>query len=375
MAKIIVTGGHLIYEGKTGRGGHIMYVLQWLEGLRRLGHEVLYFEEVTGGPDAVRLFTGVMEQWWSPSLVSLVNASGEAAYGLNAKEVEQFGHQAAGVISLSATYKAEPLSCIAHVHPRILIEQDPGFTHIWAEQSNPDDIFGRHDIYFTVGCNIGTPYSAVPTCGIKWNPVWNPVVLDWWNPAEPVLHPRFTTVASWWVHEYQGFNGKMWGPKAAQMRAFINLPQVVDVKMEIALDTSPDDPEIGQLKQHNWHIESPQTATYDAQTYQKYVTGSLGEFSCVKGLYAGTQCGWFSDRSACYIAAGRPVVMQDTGFQTLLPAGKGLFAVKSVEEAAEAIRMITSDYTLHSVAARKIAEEHLDSNKVISKILDLAGIK
>jgi hypothetical protein len=374
MAKIIVTNGDLLYEGKTGRGGHIMYILQWLEGLRRLGHEVLYLEELVGGTAAIQLFADVMEHWWKPSLSALVYPSGEAAYGLNANEVEKFGRDAAALISLSATYKAEATHCIAHVHPRILIEQDPGFTHIWANESSPDDIFGCHDIYFTVGGNVGTQHCTVPTCGIEWHPIWNPVVLNWWNPDFPVLQNRFTTVASWWVHEYQNFEGKMWGPKAEQMQRFINLPSLVNVEMEIALDTSPDDPEINHLKHNGWRIESPQVATLNAKTYQTYVNGSLGEFTCAKGIYAGTKCGWFSDRSACYLAAGRPVVVQDTGFRNLLPVGEGLFAVNSVEEAAEAIRMITYDYHRHAKAARKIAAEHFDSDKIIKKMLDCAGI-
>ena len=108
--------------------------------------------------------------------------------------------------------------------------------------------------------------------------------------------------------------------------------------------------------------------------YRDYITGSAGEFTCVKGVYAGTRCGWFSDRSACYLAAGRPVVMQATGFEDLLPTGRGLFAVNNAEEAAEAIKAIRADYHAHSAAARRIAEEHFDSGRIATRVLEEAGI-
>ena len=183
-----------------------------------------------------------------------------------------------------------------------------------------------------------------------------------------------TTVAGWWVNEYQEFDGKVYGPKAEEIRKFIELPKLVGEPVEIALDTSPDDPEIPYLKEKGWHLVSPTIATADASAYKKYVHESFGEFSCAKGLYAGTNGGWFSDRSACYLAAGRPVVVQATGFDDVLPTGKGLFSVKNVEEAAEAIKAIRLDYKIHSKAARTIAMEYFDSNKVLSNLMKTIGL-
>jgi hypothetical protein len=127
------------------------------------------------------------------------------------------------------------------------------------------------------------------------------------------------------------------------------------------------------LQEHGWHIESPEVVSTPA-LYRNYVEGSLGEFSCAKGGYVGTRCGWFSDRSACYLAAGRPVILQATGFDELLPTGRGLFSVKTVEEGMEALRAIRRDYPSHSAAAREIAHEHFDSNKVVRRVLSDAGI-
>lgn len=374
MAKLIIKGGSLVWEGTPGRGGHIMYILQWLEGLRRLGHEVLYYDKADGRAESMRLFADIMERWWNPSLSAAVLPSGQAAYGLNAKEVEQFGRNAAAVISLGCTYEAEPEPWLAEIHPRVLIEQDPGFSHVWASTSSPADIFGRHDVYFTVGANVGTPRCSVPTFGIEWQPIWNPVVLDWWNPGHPITRDRFTTVAGWWGNVYQEFEGQLWGPKAEQIRKFVTLPQLVGEPLEIALEIAPDDPEIPYLESHGWRVESPQLVISDPTAYRDYLHGSIGEFSCVKGLYVGTKCGWFSDRSACYLAAGRPVVLQATGFADVLPTGEGLFSVSTVEEAADAIRAIRGEYGRHAAAARNLAVEHFDSQRVLSYLLKYIGL-
>src|SRR5262249_38177037 len=125
---------------------------------------------------------------------------------------------------------------------------------------------------------------------------------------------------------------------------------------------------------HGWHIENPKVVSTPAG-YRSYIESSLGEFSCAKGGYVGTCCGWFSDRSVCYLAAGRPVILQSTGFEDLLPTGKGLFAVRTVEEAAEAVKVVRRDYASHSAAARAIAQEHFDSDRLLRRLLAEAGIR
>jgi hypothetical protein len=375
MAKIILKGGNLVWEGKPGRGGHIMYVLQWLEGLRRLGHEVLYYDKGDGKEQAIHLFASIMKQWWHASLCALVHPSGKSLYGLEISEIQKFGQQAVAIISLGCTFEPDPEPWLKNVHPRILIEQDPGFSHTWACKASPGEIFGVHDIYFTVGPLLGTADCSLPTFGINWLPLWNPVIIDWWNPAHPITRKYFTTVAGWWGNEYNEFEGKMWGPKAEQIKHFISLPALIGNKVGIALESTPNDPEITVLQNHGWLIEQPQMVIADSVAYSNYISSSEGEFSCAKGLYVGTKCGWFSDRSSCYLAAGRPVVVQDTGFQKLLPTGNGLFAVNSVEEAAEAIRSIKKDYTHHAKSAREIALEHFDSTRILSKMLEIVGIR
>jgi hypothetical protein len=379
MAKLIVKGGDLVWAGTPGRGGHIMFILQWLEGLRRLGHEVLYYDRADGSVESTRLFAATIERWWEPTLSAAVLPSGDAAYGLSAKEVERFGRNAAAVISLGCTFRTEPEPWLAKVHPRVLIELDPGFAHVWASSRSSTEIFGSHDIYFTVGANVGTPRCPLPTFGIEWRPIWNPVIIDWWDPKRPTTLDRFTTVAGWWNNAGHEFEGQIWGPKAEEFRKFVTLPKLVGEPLEIALEIDDGDPkdvnsEMTYLENHGWKVESPRLVVPDPVGYCDYLHASAGEFSCAKRLYVGTRCGWFSDRSECYLAAGRPVVVQVTGFADVLPTGEGLFSVSTVDEAAEAIYAITSRYEHHAAAARDLAIEHFDSRRVLPNLLKAIGL-
>jgi hypothetical protein len=362
-----------------GRGGHCTYVLQWLHGLERLGHRVLFLEFLEDDPGGereavVRYFRETVAAWWHPERAALLVArTGESLCGPDAGRVACIAAEADGLVTLAAHYRREPYPLIDRVRPRILIEQDPGYVHLWAAGGDATDVLGEHDLHFTVGGNVGSPRCALPTLGIRWRPTWNPVVLDWWSAERPVTRDRFTTVADWRGYGYLEFEGQVLGPKADEFRKFIELPRLAGEEMEIALAIDSEDPDLALLRSHGWRIESPRVVATPA-LYRDYVAGSAGEFSCVKGGYAGTRGGWFSDRSACYLAAGRPVILQATGFADLLPTGRGLFSVATVAEAAEAVRAIRADYARHSAAARAIAREHFDSAKVARRVLDEAGI-
>src|SRR5262249_10940862 len=162
--------------------------------------------------------------------------------------------------------------------------------------------------------------------------------------------------------------------KAEEFRKFIGLPRLAGEALEMVLNIDVEDPDLAYLRGHGWRIESPEVVSNPGR-YRDYVQGSLGEFSCAKGGYVGTRCGWFSDRSACSLAAGRPVILQSTGFEELLPTGKGLFAVRTAAEAAEAVRAVRKDYRLHAAAARALAREHFDCDRVVGRLLAAAGIR
>ena len=378
MASLIVLSD-LAAPATIGRGGHAMYLLQWLHGLERLGHRVLFIEFLKehpgpGGGAAVRYFHETVAGWWHPEQSALlVETTAESLYGLDAGRVRQFAAGAAAVLTLAAPYRREPYPLLEKVRPRVLVETDPAYTHLWAAGGEPADVFGEHDLYYTVGGNVGSPRCALPTLGIRWRPVWNPVVLAWWSGQRPLTRDRFTTIGDWRGYGYLEFEGKVLGPKAEEFRKFIDLPRLAGEPMEVALQIDADDPDLDYLRGFGWKVESPDVASSPGR-YRDFVSGSLGEFSCAKGGYAGTRSGWFSDRSACYLAAGRPVVLQATGFADLLPTGRGLFSVATAGEAAEAVRAVRRDYAQHARAARALAREHFDSDRILGRLLAEAGV-
>ena len=377
MAKIIFLQD-IVWDGTVSRGGQNMFILQWMRGLERLGHEVVFLDFIGTGFEAgrdamLRAFDQVITRWWHPRQTALVvTPTLETLYGMDSGQITRFADGAAAVVTLSAPFRREPPAPIRNVRPRILFESDPAYTHLWAGEEDPAALFGENDLYFTVGANIGTSRCPVPTCGLQWRHAWHPIVLEWW-PRAPLKNDHFTTIADWYHQGYVEFDGRLLGPKAEEFRKFMKLPALAGEELEIVINIPPDDPDIDELEAHGWRLESPDRVRLP-EMYRDFVAGSAAEFSCAKGGYAGTRCGWFSDRSECFLAAGRPVVLQSTGFEDLLPTGKGLFSVRTVEEAAEAIRAIRADYPAHSAAARALAREHFDSDKILSRMLSEAGL-
>jgi hypothetical protein len=378
MALLIVIED-LAAPATIGRGGQTMHLLQWLHGLRNQGHQVLFLEFLQKDPGkkrerAVQYFRDTITEWWDPDWAALfVEPTLESLYGMDAQELRRMAGKAAALITLAAHYRAEPFPFVDKIRPRILIEQDPGYTHLWARDDDPVNIYGEHDIYFTVGMNIGTRRCQLPTLGIDWRPIGYPIVLSWWPTDRPLARDRFTTIADWRGYGYLEFEGQTLGPKAEEFRKFIKLPRLIKEPVEIAILIDEEDPDVAYLQKHGWKLESTEVVASPA-LFRDYIAGSLGEFSCTKGGYVGTRSGWFSDRSAGYLASGRPVVLQATGFEDTLPTGKGLFAAADVEEAAEAIRAIRKDYQAHRAAARDLAGEYFDANKVARYVLKEAGI-
>ncbi len=359
------------------RGGHALWIVQILRGLARLGHRVLFVEflEEEPPPEAVSWFNTVMRQFWSVDACALlVGPDPESRAGLGAGEIEIAAAEADAVITVAAHYRREPWPLIGEVRPRILFEQDPGYTHLWAAGGDPVDVFGEHDFYFTVGANVGSERCRLPRFGIDWKPLWNPVLREIWPSRPAPANACFTTVAGLRDYGWLEYEGAILGPKVEELRRFELLPKLVGEPVEVVAELDADDPDRRDLEQLGWRIRPPSVVS-SPSAFQEYVYGSAGEFSVAKGGYVGTRCGWFSDRSACYLAAGRPVVVQATGFEDVLPTGEGLFAVHDVDEAAAAIRAIRADPTRHSVAAAHIAAEHFDSDKVLTRMLSSAGIR
>ena len=324
-----IVGG--VVGGKPGNGGNVWSRLSFVEGLRRQGFETSLLEKADGRVHKADL---------------LVNIG---------------GHVSDQAIEAAAT--------------RVYVDDDPGYTQFWQREGLINGRLAGHDFYFTFGTNIGRDGCPVPTNGINWRPLRPPVVLEKW-PTVMGRFDRFTTVASWrGGYGRVESNGHLYGQKAHEFRRFISLAERMPGRFEIALDIRLEDAVDKHLMEsHGWHLVDPHQVAGTPYEFRKYVQRSGAEFSVAQGIYVETQCGWFSDRTTRYLASGKPVLVQDTGFSRDLPTGEGLLTFTSLDEAVEGAERIVSDYDRHARAAREIAEEYFDSDRVLRRMLEEVGL-
>jgi hypothetical protein len=346
--------------------------LQYLLGFKRLGWHVLFLDQLrvgtSDGADG-RYLAEVMRAFGLGDSFSLA-VEGRGVLGLPRREVlERVGRSALLVNVMGFLSDAEILAAAPR---RVFLDIDPGFGQMWRELGLAD-VFKGHDDFVTIGRNVGRPGCGVPTCGLKWVTTPQPVVLARW----PVAPPEgggggaFTSVASWrgpfGPIEYRG---KTYGLRVHEFRRFADLPRRTGRRFELALDIHPDETrDLALLDENGWVRVDPRAVAGTPHQYQAYVAGSTAEFMVAKNLYVQTGGGWFSDRSTCYLATGRPVLAQDTGLKELYPTGEGLITFTTPEEAAAGVEAIDRDYARHSRAARAIAEEFFDSDKVLTRLL------
>jgi hypothetical protein len=234
-------------------------------------------------------------------------------------------------------------------------------------------MFDGHDRFVTVGANVGRPDCGVPTAGRQWIATRQPVLLDRW----PVVGhgDAFTSIGSWrGPFDPIVYESKTYGLRVHEFRRLAELPRRVGCRFELALDIdSADGPDLALLREAGWGVVDPLAALGDLALYRAYIQGSMAEIAIAKGMYVETKGGWFSDRSASYLASGRPVLAQDTGFDRTLPTGEGLLAFADLDGAVAGAEAICSDWERHSRAARAIAEEHFDAGKVLAELLAKLG--
>ena len=244
------------------------------------------------------------------------------------------------------------------------IDSDPGFTQLdAANRPARRDFLARYDALFTFGHNIGTPLCSVPTSGLKWRHTWQPVDVDRWRPTgEAPRHP-FTTVMSLKIDSFLDIGGN----KEEELIRYLDLPRQVNMPLELAV-SGPHD----LLSAHGWRCRDAFAVSHNLSVYHDYISSSLGEFSVAKRTYVATNSGWFSDRTECYLAAGRPAVVQDTGFSAHLPVGEGLFAYATLEEARNALERVVGDYEHHAKAARDLALAYFATEVVLPPLLERA---
>jgi len=257
---------------------------------------------------------------------------------------------------------------------RVFLDIDPGFGQMWRAQGL-SDMFTGHDDYVTIGERIAAPDCTVPSGGIAWRTTRPPVVLDQW-PVRPTDGGPFTCVGSWrgpfGSIEHDGI---AYGLRAHEFRRLADLPKRGSGRFVAALDIDPADAADAEaLRRGGWELVEPRTVAGDPHAYRRFIQRSAAEIMVAKGMYVHSRSGWFSDRSVCYLASGKPVLAQDTGLADLYPTGEGLVTYSTPEEARAGAERLLADYPRHARAARQLAQEYFDSTTVLRALLDDLGV-
>ena len=373
MTLAIVSGA---VANKAGNGGAAWTRLSWALGLRRLGFDVHFVEQLapTCPPGAAAYFGEVMDQFGLGLSCTLLAADGTPLRGLGTAELGELAAETALLVNISGHLTLSQVK--DRVATRVYVDLDPGFTQIWHASGTSDSGLGGHDFWFTVGENVGAAGCLVPTNGVPWRPIRQPVVLDLWPAAPPSAHfDRFTTVASWrGPYGPLEHGGRTYGAKAHELRRLLPLPLRVPADLELALDIHPADAkDRAALEEHGWRLVDPGVAATPAD-FRQYVQRSGAEFSVAQGVYVHTGSGWVSDRTVRYLASGRPALVQDTGFTRTYPVGEGLLAFSTLDQAVAGAEAIVDDYGRHCSAARALAEEWFASDRVLGGMCEEVGV-
>jgi len=379
--RILVLG----YLVRGPLGGIAWHYLQYVVGLTRLGHDVFFFEDSDDYPscyDPVRNVTDVdptyglafaaraferlgLEQRWT-----YYDAHQKRWLGPVAQSAQALCETGDIVLNVSGVNPLRPW--MTDIPKRVLVDTDPGFTQI-RHLTDPvaQARANQHTMFASFGENIGQPGCTVPDDGFSWIPTRQPVVMDVWKLPCGSRDRPLTTVMQWDSYRSESHEGVRYGMKADSFVPYLGLPARTGETFRIALGGSRAVQE--SLASHGWAIVDSRLPTVDPWTYQDFIAHSKAEFSVAKHGYVVGQTGWFSERSAAYLASGRPVVVQDTGFTRWLRSNGGVLAFTNLEEAVEQLEGLNRSYDRHCAAARDVAHEYFDSDKVLSDLLKVVS--
>jgi hypothetical protein len=357
---------------RPGSGGHAWVFLQYLLGFKSLGFDVLFLDQLTpqmgAGEAGRRYLSAVMEQFGLRSDYCLLGTGAEVLAGIPRDAAINRITDSLMLLNVNGFITDPDLLGAASL--RVYLDIDPGFAQMWRELGLHDP-FSGHDLFVTIGARIGQVDCGVPTCGLSWITTRQPVVLGLW-PAREGDGGAFTSVGNWrGPFAPVEYGGKTYGLRVHEFRKFASLPHLTGQDFELALEIDEAEvTDLDLLQRMGWRLVPPQAVAGSPFDYRDYVGTSRAEFMVAKNMYVDTRSGWFSDRSASYLASGKPVLAQDTGITSIYPTGDGLITFTSLEEAAIGVQAISSDYSRHARAARELAQEFFDSDKVLTALLD-----
>jgi hypothetical protein len=358
-------------------------VLQWLLGFRSLGWEPMLLDwvdpetcrDASGRPCrpedsiGVKYLADVMHTFGLDDAWTVLVPGGEPL-GVERRELKRRVQACEMLVNVMGYVQDE---LVSNVPLRVFLDIDPGFGQMW-KALELHDVFAGHDRFVSVGTNLGRAGCLVPEVGLDWTPTLPPVELEYWPTVFGGEH--LTSVVTW-----RGpfgpipYGGHTYGLRVHEFRRFLALPRRTGARFRLALDIDDaDGTDIARLAEHGWGLIDPRSVAGDPAAYRAFIQGSAAELSVAKSMYVDTRGGWFSDRSACYLASGKPVIAQDTGFGEALPVGAGLLAFTTLEEAVAATEELLANHRRHARASRELAEEHLAAGSVIRRLLTRLGV-
>ncbi|MEK0448850.1 MAG: hypothetical protein RL088_1118 [Verrucomicrobiota bacterium] len=380
------------FQGGCPIAGVVWQHIHYIVGLQRLGHEVYYIEDSARYPYnpvtyeenenytyAAEVLGRLARQFgfegrWSYCARFL---PGNPTAGMPLEKVRELYKSADAVLNVCGAqeFNEDLLAC----HNLLYVESDPGVEQIKVDKGEQKtrDYLDRHRALFTFGENVGTEHFPVPLHNARWLPTRQPVVTDFWKTARPPAESAvFTTIANWNTSgrkdiEWRG-EKYLWS-KSLEFLKFIEAPRLAGETFEMAT-TIREEAIRDQFAHNNWRLVSPDQLSIEWDSYLRYIQESRGEFTAAKDQYVRLNTGWFSDRTACYLAAGRPAITQETGFTRLYGGKQGLLAFQTTDEIVAHVRAIRADYATHSRAAFEIAAEYFEATKVLAAMLDRAGV-
>jgi hypothetical protein len=376
----IIVGGNLT-DWMLTRIGNFDLLMAFVCGLKRLGHETYlmgnvelkHCRDADGRPVSFQQWEGkqrfeTLTRYYGvwPHCCLIYNG-GEATHGMSFSEAITVAKAEAVLLNNSGKF-ANP-EILQNVRCKVFIDGDPAQTQAEQQEGQIDHGLDRHHYFFTVGLNVGKAGCDIPTCNRPWRPFVYPVFLPHWPARISEQCRRFTTISKWSTSHRFTLNGRHSGQKSDSWLTFIELPKKTRQELEIALRIDPSwANDIKAFRDNGWILSDPRQLR-TLEDLRNYCGNSRAEFSVAKHFYVEFHTGWFGDRSARYLASGKPVLVQSTGIEDHLPVGKGLLTFKTMDEAVAGIESINKDYLAHCRAARAIAEEHFDSDKVLSRML------
>jgi hypothetical protein len=364
-------------------GGHFWVYMQYVQGLRQLGCEVYWLENFRSSGDQeqdtaiLSTFAARMEAYGLGSkLILYVSRGPQGASGLPSEYAGLSRSEAEAIFDqvdllLNFHYAMDP-ALLARFRRTALVDIDPGLLQFW--MSRGQLAIHRHDCYFTTGETVGTPAAHFPDCGVPWIHIRPAVCLDRWPYMYDPKCEAFTTVSNWNTVDWIRDGAELYdNTKRAAFLQFAELPHITNQALELALYLGDGDAEDRRaLERQGWRVRYSLEVTRTPEMYQSYIQRSRGELSCAKPSCMKFQNAWISDRTLCYLASGKPVVVQNTGPSSFLPNGEGMFRFSTLGEAADALATINADYERHCRAARQIAEAYFDARPVVERILNFA---